>query len=66
MDVRVWLCAVKLQDKDLLAKLSAGELIVRDAQYHLPCLATLYNRARETTSSEDSNTESLNHAIAFA
>lgn len=66
MDVRVRQCAVKLQDKELLAKLSAGDLIAQDAKYHLPCLVSLYNRARETTTSEDSNADALNHGIAFA
>ena len=66
MDVRVRQCAVKLQDKQLLAKLSAGDLIAQDALYHLPCLVSLYNRARETTTSEDTNADALNHGIAFA
>ena len=34
--------------------------------YHLPCLVSLYNRARETTTSEDTNADALNHGIAFA
>ncbi len=66
MDVRVRQCAVKLQDKQLLAKLSTGDLIAQDALHHLPCLVSLYNRARETTTSEDTNADALNHGITFA
>ena len=66
MDVRVRQCAVKLQDKLLLAKLSAGDLIAQDALYHLPCLVSLYNRARETTTSQETNTDAIDHGIAFA
>ena len=57
---------MKLQDKELLAKLSAGDLIAQDAQHHLPCLVSLYNRARENTTSEDSKTDALSNGIAFA
>jgi len=57
---------MKLQDKKLLAKLSAGDLIAQDALYHLPCLVSLYNRARETKISENTNADALNHGIAFA
>ena len=66
MDVRVRQCTIKLQDKELLAKLSAGDLIAQDAQYHLSCLVSLYNQARETSSSQDSSGNALNHGIAFA
>ena len=48
VDTKVRQCAIKLQDKQLLAKLSAGDLIAQDAQYHVQCLVSLYNRARET------------------
>lgn len=48
LDINVRKAAMKLQDKSLLAKLSAGDLIAQEARYHLPCLLSLYNRARET------------------
>ena len=57
---------MKLQDKTLLAKLSAGDLIAQDAMYHLCCLVSLYNRARETKAARDSDPDALNHGIAFA
>ena len=47
LDVRVRQCALKLQDKPLLAKVSAGDLIVQEAKYHAQCLASLYNKARD-------------------
>ena len=66
VDIKVRQCAIKLQDKRLLAKLSAGDLIVQDAQYHVQCLVSLYNRARETKLSDDFDVDSVNHGIAFA
>ena len=48
MDIKVRQCAIKLKDKQLLAKLSSGDLIAQDAQYHVQCLASLYNRARDS------------------
>ena len=55
-----------MEDKLLLAKLSAGDLIAQDAQYHPQCLGSLYNRARETKSSEESDMDTVNHGIALA
>ena len=66
VDIKVRQCAIKLQDKRLLAKLSAGDLIAQDAQYHVQCLVSLYNRARETKLSDDFDVDSVNHGIAFA
>ena len=56
---------MKLQDKQLLAKLSAGDLIAQDAQYHVQCLV-LYNRARETKPSDNFDMYTVNEGIAFA
>ena len=57
---------LKLQDRQLLAKLSAGDLIAQDAQYHLQCLVALYNRAREVKTSKEPDVQAANHGIAFA
>ena len=38
-DSKVQQCTLKLQDRHLLAKLSAENLTVQDAQYYLQCLA---------------------------
>jgi len=66
LDINVRKAAMKLQDKTLLAKLSAGDMIAQEAQYHLPCLLSLYNRARETKTSEVSGADQMNHGLAFA
>ena len=34
--------------------------------YHLQCLVSLYNRARETKTTHDTDPDVLNHGIAFA
>ena len=40
--------------------------ICTNAQYHMQCQVSLYNRARETKTSEESNVDTVNHGIAFA
>ena len=65
-DSKVRQCVLKLQDRQLLAKLSAGDLIAQDAQYHLQCLVALYNRAREVKTSKEPDVQAANHGIAFA
>ena len=68
LDVKVRQSAIKLQDEQLLAKLSSGDLIAQDAQYHVQCLASLYNRARdsETKNCHEFDADDVNHGIAFA
>ncbi|KAJ8372691.1 hypothetical protein AAFF_G00280200 [Aldrovandia affinis] len=52
-------------DKALLAKLSAGgDLIAQDAQYHVKCLVSLYNKARATKTTVDEQ-DDINHGIAL-
>ena len=43
---RLRACATLLQDTKLLAKLSAGDLVAREVEYHLICLTSVYNRER--------------------
>ena len=43
-------CAFLLKDNNLIAKLSAGDLIAIEAKYHAKCLVGLYNRARQSNS----------------
>ena len=66
MDARIRQCAMKVQDKLILAKLSAGDLIAQDVQYHPQDLVSLYNRKRESKTSKDTISDSINHGIAFA
>ena len=65
LDARVRQCALQLQDQNLLAKLSAGDLIAMEAKYHSQCLVSLYNRAsRQTKESDDTYTISQGIALA--
>ena len=45
--------AVKLGDKQLLAKLSTGDLVTQEAKYHTRCLVTLYNKAHYSQTGSD-------------
>ena len=42
---KVWAAAEILRDTELLAKLSAGDMVAIDAVYHLRCLNCLYKKA---------------------
>ena len=66
LDARVRKCALKLEDKPLLAKLSAGDLIAQEAKYHVKCLTSLYNKARDTKMNKDPDEDDINHGIALA
>jgi len=57
-----------LQDTELLARLSSGDLIALEAKYHTKCLVGLYNRVRKhkTQERKDTNEEELLSGIAFA
>uniref|UniRef100_UPI00358E794D uncharacterized protein isoform X2 n=1 Tax=Myxine glutinosa TaxID=7769 RepID=UPI00358E794D len=64
---RVKQCALKLQDQELIAKLSSGDLVAQDAKYHAPCLVKLYNAAsRKTAVVRQRNTDGVSHGIALA
>ena len=42
-------------------------MVAQDAEYHIKCLAALYNRARGTkTCSTETDVDAVNHDIAFA
>ena len=47
------LCAVKLGDEQLLAKLSTGDLVTQEAKYHTRCLVTLYIKANYSQTGSD-------------
>ena len=64
LDRRVRNCALKLEDKSLIAKLSAGNMMAQDALYHVKCLVSLYNRTRDTKRNLDDQ-DDINHGIAF-
>ena len=67
LDARVRECALQLQDQNLLAKLSTGDLIALEAKYHVQCLVSLYNRARQTKGSDEKKDScTINQGIALA
>lgn len=67
MDAHVRKCAIELNDKQMLAKLSAGDLMAQEAKYHSRCLVNLYNKTRPSRSDqEDTQSENIGHGIALA
>ena len=67
LDARVRECALQLQDQNLLAKLCTGDLIAQEAKYHIQCLVSLYNRARQSKgSTEQDDTSAINQGIPLA
>ena len=64
LDLHVREAALLLEDTALLAKLSAGDLVAQDAEYHAHCLSALYNRARDKKSPANDQTVS-SHGIAL-
>ena len=67
LDMKVRRCALQLEDRDLLAKLSAGDMIALEAKYHWNCFTTLYIKARQTTETQEKEENySHLHVIAFA
>ena len=70
-DRRVRDAALFLNDKELLAKLSAGDMIAMEAKYHSQCLANLYNRERAARSNllwndEDDTVDTSPESIALS
>ena len=59
---------MKLKRNDLLAKLSAGDMVAIEAKYHARCLAKLYNEVRQIEVDEMSNKNIIGakHGIVFA
>jgi len=68
LDKRVRKCALQLQDSALLAKLSGGDLVAQEAQYHAPCLVSLYKKAAQSRLENDdwTDTDKTSHGIALA
>jgi len=55
---------LKLEDKSLIAKLSPEDIMAQDALYHVKCLVSLYNKARDTKRTLDDQND-INHGIAL-
>ena len=64
IDKNVRRCATELRDTELLAKLSAGDMVAIDAKYQRNCLRALYNKIRPAAL-KDEDADCL-HGIAFA
>ena len=62
LDSHVRQIAGELRDTKLLAKLSGGDMVAIDAQYHLTYLAAFYGRGRSRKRRSNINAE----AFAFA
>ena len=66
LDMRVWICALKLGNTALLAKLAPADMIALEAKYHHKCLVQLYNRARAVDRmGADKDIDAHLHGIAF-
>ena len=46
---RVRICALTLQDRNVIAKLCPGDLVAQEAKYHSQCLVKLYNASSRKT-----------------
>ena len=55
LNQKVKKCATYLQDQQFLA--SAGDLVAKDAKYHLGCFVSLYNRAAAEQARKGKKTE---------
>ena len=67
IDTRVRDCAHQLQDKVLIAKLSAvGDMISQEAVYHAKCLVELYNKAERSKETTIIENEKRIQGIALA
>ena len=67
LDSRVRQFAINLQDQHLLAKLSEGDLIATEAEYHVQCVVYLYNRDRDRSIQSDAEYgANVAHSTAFA
>lgn len=69
-------CARTLNDGKLLARLSGGDVIAQELQYHAACLADLYNRERsylratkrqekEHANEEDAHPQSFSELVTY-
>jgi len=51
-------------DTELLVRLSVGDMVVQEAQYHKKCSLALYNPTRDAK--QDKDDECMTSGIAFA
>lgn len=71
LNTRLYQCAKTLQDQNLLAKLSVGDVVAQELKYHGTCLTSLYNKERahlrkQQSMSEVADPENEINQIVFA
>ena len=68
LDFQVHQIAMDLQNGKLLAKLSASDMVAKEAEYHKSCLTTLSNQACSTMSkaAKVDDDEKFSHGIVLA
>ena len=54
-------CARLLSDQNLLAKMSAGDVIAQEMKYHPTCLVLLYNRERDYLKAPNEDEQAKKH-----
>ena len=63
---RVRICALKLQDQKLIAKLCPGDLVAQEAKYHSQYLVKLYNASsRKVEEGKHEYTDGVSHGITL-
>ena len=65
LDKRVRLAAIKIGDRNLIAKLSAGDMIAIESKYHAQCLTKLYRKAEHIDKDISGDISFLMRAQAF-
>ena len=65
LNKHVHACTVLLEDTELLAKLSSGDMVALEAEYHTKCLVDLYNRARKAKANRCEGTDERERISRF-
>lgn len=66
MDEKLKYCAEILEETELIAFLSLGDLVAKEAKYHAKCHTDFYNRCRSVTRAGRQDNFAASEAIAFA
>lgn len=67
IDSKVRICAKELNDEQILAALSKGDMVSMNTRYHLKCLVNFYNlrRTKQRDIKEHHRTQQVNEVFAF-
>ncbi|KAL8624292.1 hypothetical protein ACOMHN_034015 [Nucella lapillus] len=66
LDGKVRKCAILLQDKKLLAKLSAGDIMAQELKYRTSCLIRWYRRAQPKAENNEQEKGQMLNGLVFA